>query len=709
MASTQSSIGTGSGNLRPAPAPAPKDDTVHVDTSLRGNAFSLPMRKVITPEMVTSLYELRNQVNQCREVSEVVALAASRGISLVSSSGGTIGESLMGCDLRKAGKILLESFLLQSYPHASTLDEHARGIRDAEQRICNYLRSQGSRSGVLGFGSHAIGRINSYLSDFDGIIVLPADPREATIMRGLTEAGIVFSDKLTHFEDLDKIAETGRGLARLYGMSEQGIETEFHVLGAESFRNLASISPGHVLRVRPVDDKMELRVSLTGEKRFLPKPGDRVSNFGKHDGQVFRGFFNDALLKSVIVYDGTETLAQTCSLIRQRNIGAVLYHNDHLSPLPSGRVAVIADKLDFSVVRGTFFSSEPEQFAPWRLNQLSEQFERDVGDMCDRHRLVVSRRRESTPRGSGIDIATDKLHAARVHGVELIGADFDGTLFDGAKMNYGQVANLIDLVASHGKIMAIITAREATIKKNLLPLVMERLKKSASLSPFPLYLGVANGATLFEISGGSIQALYRNEIRVQDALAVASIYKSLFDKVVPPWVAENMRSDADVLKDAIPEPYRDITLQHSGVWAEPSKLTIAVPESAATDVPEFVRFFASQLRGSRFNVKWGGQSVVDITPKFTTDEKRNPTGDSKLHAMQYLMTYVGSTDERAIVTFGDTPNGNDAGLLSFTNSFTNRSDRLPIGADLSKPPYVLAGNSCSEVEKVHRAIRFLIK
>jgi hypothetical protein len=61
-----------------------------------------------------------------------------------------------------------------------------------------------------------------------------------------------------------------------------------------------------------------------------------------------------------------------------------------------------------------------------------------------------------------------------------------------------------------------------------------------------------------------------------------------------------------------------------------------------------------------------------------------------------------------VAAFGDMPEDNDAGLLSFPYSFTNSEDFLKSKKDLGQPPYVLVGPDSSSVARVYQVIEYLI-
>ena len=79
--------------------------------------------------------------------------------------------------------------------------------------------------------------------------------------------------------------------------------------------------------------------------------------------------------------------------------------------------------------------------------------------------------------------------------------------------------------------------------------------------------------------------------------------------------------------------------------------------------------------------------------------------DGKLMAARTVMERLEITDEQAGF-FGDSPNGNDKGILSLLYSFTN-CKRLS-KQSLESPPYILKTTD-SPVGAVHEAIHVLLK
>ena len=107
----------------------------------------------------------------------------------------------------------------------------------------------------------------------------------------------------------------------------------------------------------------------------------------------------------------------------------------------------------------------------------------------------------------------------------------------------------------------------------------------------------------------------------------------------------------------------------------------------------------NQALGQTYQAAAGDETFVHITKKLAED--------SKVVAIRAILKLLGLKSNQ-VATFGDMPVGNDAGLLSFPYSFTNADEFAKIKKNSAEPPYLLLNQSLTPVERVYKAIDYLI-
>jgi len=103
--------------------------------------------------------------------------------------------------------------------------------------------------------------------------------------------------------------------------------------------------------------------------------------------------------------------------------------------------------------------------------------------------------------------------------------------------------------------------------------------------------------------------------------------------------------------------------------------------------------------GEEYRAAAGDETYVHITRKLKED--------SKAVAIKTILATLG-LEKNQVATFGDMPTGNDSGLLSFPYSFTNLEEFAEVKKDLQQPPYVLLEPDLSPVNRVYKAIEYLL-
>jgi hydroxymethylpyrimidine pyrophosphatase-like HAD family hydrolase len=229
-----------------------------------------------------------------------------------------------------------------------------------------------------------------------------------------------------------------------------------------------------------------------------------------------------------------------------------------------------------------------------------------------------------------------------------LAADIDGTLHGGPYDWTHIQASLLSVVRA-GKPVAIVTGRGVSLEANLLPV----------LGDLPVTLATANGSRMVQYDGKSPtpNVIYSHELLIDEVRAVVETYEE--------FCADNghaptsmISPDADKLAALLPDPFVTVSHQHNGVWAEPTKVCLEMPRSlfGTLDVD------LARLLGPSVNVYRGSETIVDVTRAQITDGKKAAvTRFADLHQIH----------PDSIVCLGDSPHGNDSGLLSGPLSFTN--------------------------------------
>lgn len=667
-----------------------------------------PEVPTVTPQSVTEFYNFRTSVQGCKDLDALVRLAKSYGVEV----------GFEQVEREKEPSRVMQKDVMQRhhslhYPHARTLDEHRERLVAIEHALQEHLETSGSRSILFSFGSYALGKVNSFLTDFDGLLVIPKDTREGEIVRGFEQAGLVFSDQLNHFEDIDEIARTGKGLARLYAMSTGGVEVEFHVIGMEDVSNMHKMHPKSVKRVRPVAAKREWRVSFTGKRDSRPKGPDEVLHYDEHDGQMYRGFFPEGMLVSNVVYDGTRAPQDAsvfappayypddadesrASLPPQRapegptgpsaeemqdniwlsNVKAFLFHNGFYQVLPDGRRAVLEDRATFDRFLRTLFTNDRDRYTESKLEDLDQRFSRAVATIIRRYGMVRVNRalpalvdRDGAPLSAGMQ----RLHALRRDGLDVIGMNYEGTLVEGdGTEDHQKAAELIIATARGGKSPVVFSAGDADVRRQLSKQLAAAFHKDGDVSLKPIFLSVSNGRGLYEIDASGEHPLYASpDLHDAETADIVATYRH---------VLVGLGADAS-----------DFAWKHSSLHIEGSQVALRLPDGP--DREACVAALTDRLQDA-FDIVVDGD-VMRVMRKLETD--------GRLHAMQSLTGHLGA-EPKNVVMFSNAPAAQDAVLAEMPNSFTAAAD-AQAG---EKQPHILEGND-TPVQKVRHAVEFLLK
>lgn len=623
-------------------------------------------------------------------------------------------EDLQGevfSDVSSAKKALAIKYLTETFGLQKDLETHRKDLVNARKAIVNHFQDKGSGCIVSVFGSHSNGKVNSLLSDIDFLVIVPEDPKEADIIRELTAAGVVFGTA-SQLDDLTVVAASGDKLCRLYGMTISGVPVEFHVVGERAFKGLPNNSSRGTERVTPVGEKTELRVAYDGHRQKLPKPGNFVPNFSaEKDGRVYRGFFVNGVISSQILYDGFEAQGRgdagfnLFARIWEKDLGALLYHQGKLMRLPNNRWCVVSDKpVDFyNTVLPTLFHHLSSDYQPTSLGLLTKRFSHTM-EAIDRKLNPVYSYSALVDglQGQDIDVATRELHRIRHEGgATLIATDFDHTIYDPEDTeSLKKAADLVARISASGSALAIITGREATFFNSQFAGLQAALKERDVLDPGPVFISTSNGAQIFKVNSqapNGLELVASVLLDTQTTREIADAYSSIstgFD-----IDAERMTRDLHEKdwSEHIPADLVDVAKEYTGVFIETGKVVVMMPKNSAYHA-EFIERLSDSIKEIDPDLvvsHSNGSPVADVG--YSLERGVDP----KLAALRRIQQELGVPMDKT-VTFGDSPFGNDKGLLSIQNAFTN----TPVTTN--GPIYLEGPDSVSPVSRVHRAIRYLI-
>jgi hydroxymethylpyrimidine pyrophosphatase-like HAD family hydrolase len=292
--------------------------------------------------------------------------------------------------------------------------------------------------------------------------------------------------------------------------------------------------------------------------------------------------------------------------------------------------------------------------------------------------------------------AQKPLDELKTLGVHLIGTDFDGTVA-GAGITTHRTGTLLGEVLQAGVGVALITARDGSLRRDFLAELLEAIDEVGGGNA-PFFIGTGNGSGLHRVVGTTLDTVYANTLTISEISQLAAAVTQsggVRGEVGRRWVAERLAEDWDGF---VPNHLLDISKRHS-IWVESTKMTVPLPEDPKEREDSVAAL--QQAIGTDFAVSWVGAPLGVIT-------KRLPE-DPKLYALRHAASLLGEADFGRTASFGDTPTGNDRGLLSIRYSFTNDATYYE-GA----PPYRLENSSdlgdsiAAAVTRVHEAIHYLI-
>ncbi|TAN34209.1 hypothetical protein EPN28_00515 [Patescibacteria group bacterium] len=299
------------------------------------------------------------------------------------------------------------------------------------------------------------------------------------------------------------------------------------------------------------------------------------------------------------------------------------------------------------------------------------------------------------------EIAQVKLEEAKTK-IKLFGLDYDGTLGD-ATHKQPQVFELVDKILKKNKSVAFISARAATAIKVLVPPLQELLnKENVSV---PSFVAGGNSTTLYEVKKDQLIEIYNHGLEMPQILKAVEIGKKVYANlgITRADLAEKgIETFRKFLLDSwegyVPAEMIDVCRPADGeFFTEQAKVTFVLPKDKTIHA-QLVAELNAEL-GNELTAAAGDDTYVHMTKKLHED--------SKTVAIKTVLKILGFKEDE-VATFGDMPLGNDEGLLSFPYSFTNSDEFAGQKQNPDQPPYILLDAELSPVDRVYKAIEFLI-
>lgn len=323
----------------------------------------------VTPKSVTNLFNLRTDLWRASDEESLKEVAGRFGLPP-----GT-------------PKQILGAFFENNFPASQDRGEHFQKMRVCEGQIRQLFQDRAKETGLIVFGSYSLGVINGPHSDLDYMAILGKRLEDLAVFEQLEQAGIIVSSELSGIQEMGQIVETGRGLARVYAVSEDGVEVEFHVLGQQDALDIHKLSPGFIKRVRAVPPKMEVRMSFRGQRREVPKNSDIVEHYMFRNGEYLRGFFPDAMIMGTILHDPNGITEEVMRNVWYSSVKGYLYHNGIIQKQDDGSYGIDLKRVNLDDFMETTMPQN-KTFSPERYETCQQLFYATLKKLTDRFKFT---------------------------------------------------------------------------------------------------------------------------------------------------------------------------------------------------------------------------------------------------------------------------------------------------------------------------------
>lgn len=286
--------------------------------------------------------------------------------------------------------------------------------------------------------------------------------------------------------------------------------------------------------------------------------------------------------------------------------------------------------------------------------------------------------------------------------IKLFGLDYDGTVSD-TEHRLPEVSSLVEMILDKNKFIAFVTASAASMLKKIVPVLQELLgRRKPTVS---IFVAGGNGTTLYEVKKDELIEIYNHGFDLPQVKRAVETGRSVYEKLgigAADLADKGFQTFKKFLQDDwdgyVPAEIIDVCRPFNGeLFTEQAKVTFVLPKDKS--LHQKVVDELNEDLGGEYRAAAGDDTYVHIIRKLKED--------SKAVAIKTILEILG-LEQNQVVTFGDMPTGNDAGLLSFPYSFTNSDEFADVKKDLQQPPYILLESDLTPVNRVYKTINYLL-
>ena len=350
------------------------------------------MNKVggVTDQSVENFYKFKSRLKVVKDKDALIQICKEEGI-VISDQGNDISLTV----LRK--KILNNYLAMHFLKESSKSVPEQREKQESNiKKLNEYLSNKNSKSILWVGGSFGTDKTKSNQSDLDLFFALPkldddkAIDEESSIFKHLNDIGFIIIDKDKSIEGLVQVLKSGRGLARLSGMTKDCVELDFHCIGIDDLNDMDKLMPGWIERIVKTEDYFESRISFIGNHKVLPKLGDRLFNYLNSDGEMFKGFYPDNFSAGAkLSYDPTGDGERISDNLWRAIVKAFLFHNHAYKKDASGKIQSIdKNSASFEGFLKTLHYQSPNNYSESRLEYLKEKYNQVLEEIMERFHLT---------------------------------------------------------------------------------------------------------------------------------------------------------------------------------------------------------------------------------------------------------------------------------------------------------------------------------
>ncbi|KKR41877.1 MAG: hypothetical protein UU10_C0045G0003 [Parcubacteria group bacterium GW2011_GWF1_40_6] len=345
----------------------------------------------ITVQSVENFYKFKSKIKVVTDKDALIQICGEEGI--------VVDDQYHDMNLTEIRKKILNAYLsihFSKEASKSLLEQREKQESNIE-KLTNYLGSKNSKS-ILWVGGSlgATDKTKSTQSDLDLFFALPkceddtSIDEESSIFRNLNDIGFIIINRDKSIEGLRRALKTGRGLARLSGMTKDGVELDFHCVGIDDVKDMDKLKPGWIERVPKTEDYFESRISFIGNHKVLPKLGERLFNYLDSDGEMFKGFYPDNFSAGAkLFFDPTGDGEKISSDLWRAIVKAFLFHNNAYKRDASGRVTSIdKDNASFEGFLRTLHYQSSNEYSEDRLKYLKDKYNQTLEEIMRKFHLT---------------------------------------------------------------------------------------------------------------------------------------------------------------------------------------------------------------------------------------------------------------------------------------------------------------------------------